>query len=255
MSSPQIASSHPLRSPAWSQAWAVVRILTAILGIAAVIAQLIRTVSNAAAATTDYGHQIGTVVANFLSFFTIQSNVAAAATLVIGAILFWTSRTRTDVEPRWFAVLLACVTTYMVITGVVYNLLLRGVPLPQGATVPWSNEVLHVVVPIILVLDLLLAPRRRALSWSTVGIIVIFPIVWVIYTLIRGPLVTSPATGDPYWYPYPFLNPHNPALQPPGYAGVAVYVVCIALAIIAVGALVVWVGRLRASSRADRAAQ
>ncbi len=248
-------SSAPLRSAAWSRVWAAVRILTAVLGIAAVIAQLVRSVSNAEAATTEYGHQIGTVVANFLSFFTIQSNVAAAATLLIGAILFWTSRTRTDVEPRWFAVLLACVTTYMVITGVVYNLLLRGVPLPQGATVPWSNEVLHVVVPIILLLDLFLAPRRRALAWSTVGIIVIFPIAWVIYTLVRGPSVISPATGDPYWYPYPFLNPNNPALQPPGYAGVAVYVAGIAVAIIVVGVLVVWVGRWRGSSRAADPAQ
>lgn len=248
-------SSTLLRSAAWSQAWAVVRILTAIVGIAAVIAQLVRTVSNAADATTEYGHQIGTVVANFLSFFTIQSNVAAAATLTIGAILFWTRRGRTDIEPHWFAVLLACVTTYMVITGVVYNLLLRGIQLPQGETVPWSNEVMHVAVPIVLVLDLFLAPRRRALPWRAVWIIVVYPIAWVVYTLVRGPLVTSPASGEPYWYPYPFLNPHNPALQPPGYAGVAVYVVAIAVGIVAVGLLVVWVGRLRAPSRVDRASQ
>lgn len=248
-------SSTLLRSAAWSQAWAVVRILTTIVGIAAVIAQLVRTVSNAEAATTEYGHQIGTVIANFLSFFTIQSNVAAAVTLTIGAILFWTRQGRTDVEPRWFAVLLACVTTYMVITGIVYNLLLRGIQLPQGETVAWSNEVMHVAVPIVLVLDLFLAPRRRALPWRAVWIIVIYPIAWVVYTLVRGPLVTSPANGEPYWYPYPFLNPHNPALQPPGYAGVAVYVVAIAVGIVVVGLLVVWVGRRRASSRADRASQ
>ena len=80
-------------------------------------------------------------------------------------------------------------------------------------------------------------------------------IVWVVYPLVRGRLVTSPASGEPFWYPYPFLNPNNPALQPPGYAGVAVYVVAIATGIVAVGLLVVWVGRLRASSRADRAPQ
>ena len=33
----------------------------------------------------------------------------------------------------------------------------------------------------------------------------------------------------PYWYPYPFLNPNNPELVPPGYAGVAVYVIGIAI--------------------------
>ncbi|MDO8383345.1 MAG: Pr6Pr family membrane protein [Microbacterium sp.] len=244
-----------LRSPAWADFWAVVRILTAVAGVAAIIAQLVRTVSNAEAA----GQPVGTVVVNFLSFFTIQSNVAAAVTLTIGALLFWTQGRRTGVEPRWFAILLVCVTTYMVITGIVYNLLLRGIQLPQGETVAWSNEVMHVVIPIVLLLDLFLAHRRRALPWRAVWIIVIYPIVWVIYTLVRGPLVTSPGNGEPYWYPYPFLNPNNPALQPPGYAGVAVYVVVIAVGIIVVGALAVAVGRWRASqargSEADHTAQ
>ena len=230
-----------LRSPTWAQFWAVVRILTAVVGTAAVVAQLTRTIENAVAAS----QPIGTVVANFFSFFTIQSNVAAAATLTIGAILFWRQSRRTDAEPRWFAVLLACVTTYMVITGIVYNLLLRGIQLPQGETVPWSNEVMHVAVPIVLLLDLFLAPRRRPLPWRAVWIIVIYPIAWVIYTLLRGPFVTSPGNGEPYWYPYPFLNPNNPGLEPAGYAGVAVYVVAIAAGIIAVGLLVVWVGRWR----------
>ena len=244
-----------LRSPAWAHFWAAVRILTAVAGVAAIIAQLIRTVSNAEAA----GQPVGTVVANFLSFFTIQSNVAAAVTLTIGALLFWTQGRRTDVEPRWFAVLLVCVTTYMVITGIVCNLLLRGIQLPQGETVAWSNEVMHVVVPIVLLLDLLLAPRRYSLPWRAIWIIVIYPVAWVVYTLVRGPLVTSPGNGEPYWYPYPFLNPNNPALQPPGYAGVAVYVVAIAVGIIVVGALGVWIGHWRAprvrGSEADHAAQ
>ena len=237
-----------LRSSMWAQFWAVVRVLTAVVGIAAVVAQLARTIENAAAA----GQPIGTVVTNFFSFFTIQSNVAAAVTLTIGALLFWTQGRRTDVEPRWFAVLLACVTTYMVITGIVYNLLLRGIQLPQGETVAWSNEVMHVAVPIVLLLDLFLAPRRRPLPWRSVWIIVIYPIAWVIYTLVRGPLVTSPGNGEPYWYPYPFLNPNNPALEPAGYAGVAVYVVAIAAGIIVVGLLVVWVGRwLGVAARAE----
>ena len=71
--------------------------------------------------------------------------------------------------------------------------------------------------------------------------------------------VTSPGSGDPYWYPYPFLDPNNPALQPPGYAGVAVYVLGIAVGIVVVGVLVVWIGRWRApggrGSEADHPAR
>ena len=41
----------------------------------------------------------------------------------------------------------------MVVTGVVYNLLLRGIVLDQGTTVPWSNEVMHLVGPAFMLLD------------------------------------------------------------------------------------------------------
>jgi hypothetical protein len=133
----------------------------------------------------------------------------------------------------------------MIVTGVVYNLLLRGIELPQGSTVPWSNEVLHVVIPLFLLADVLFAPRRRSLPWAALGAIVAFPIAWVGYTLVRANLITSPGTGDPYWYPYPFLNPH---ITPGGYLGVAAYIVGIAVAIIVVGAGVVWVSHRRAES-------
>lgn len=232
-----------LRTARWGWIWSTVRLAAAVLGVAAVIAQLVRSTANAVEA----GWHVPTVLANFLSFFTIQSNILAALTLAIGAIWWWRRERTTDApEPRGYAVLLLCATTYMIITGVVYNLLLRGIPLPQGQTVPWSNEVLHVVIPLVMLLDLLLAPRRRALRWKAVLIVVIYPVVWVVYTLVRGPLITAPGTDTPYWYPYPFLNPNNPALVPPGYAGVAVYVVAIAIGIVAVALFVVWVGRRRA---------
>lgn len=231
-----------LRSPAWSLVWPFVRFAAAVLTFAAVIAQLARTIENAVASETAYGSHIPTVVANFLSFFTIQSNIFAAITLAIGAVWAWTKGRDAAAEPRWFAVLLACVTTYMIVTGIVYNTLLRGVPLPQGVTVPWSNEVLHVVIPLLLLADLFLAPKRRALGWATVAIIAIYPIIWAAYTLVRAPFIIAPATGNPWWYPYPFLDPH---LVPGGYLGVAGYIVGIAVAIVGVGLLVVWIGRRR----------
>lgn len=225
--------------------WPFVRLGVALLTFAAVIAQLTRTVQNALSAETDWGGHIPTVAANFLSFFTIESNVLAAVVLSIGAIYSLTCGRGNTKEPRWLATLLACVSTYMIVTGIVYNLLLRNVELPQGVTVPWSNEVLHVVVPVFLLLDVLVAPGRRGLPWSTIFVIVIYPVAWVAYTLIRANLIVAPATGDHWWYPYPFLDPH---LVPGGYAGVAGYVVGIAAAIIGVAAFVVWIGRRRGVS-------
>ena len=131
----------------------------------------------------------------------------------------------------------------MVITGIVYNALLRSITLPQGSEpVPWSNEVLHLIGPLFLLADVLFAPRRRALPWGAVLTIIAFPLVWTAYTLIRGPLVTNPATGDGWWYPYPFLNPNNPD----GWGSVIVYVIVIAVLFAAVAAFIVWWGRRRA---------
>lgn len=235
-----------LRSSAWVLSWSLVRILAAALGVAAIVAQLTRTVARANETTSGHAGDVPTVVANFLSYFTIESNLIAAIALAIGGMWALGRGRAAAAEPRWFAILLACATTYMVITGIVYNTLLRGVVLDQGVTVAWSNEVLHVVIPIVLLLDLVLAPKRRALAWSTVWAVAAFPLVWVIYTLVRGPLITAPATGDPWWYPYPFLDPHN---FENGYVGVALYIIGIAIGIMIVGLGVVWIGRRRARSR------
>jgi hypothetical protein len=222
--------------------WPYARIAASILALAAIIAQLARSMQNALESSTEWGSHVPTVAANFLSFFTIESNLLAAIVLAIGAIRALRHRGSDAPEPHWFAVLLVCVSTYMIVTGIVYNALLRGVALPQGATVPWSNEVLHVVIPLFLLADVLFAPRRRALEWSAILITAIFPLVWAVYTLIRANLIVAPATGNPWWYPYPFLDPH---LVPGGYLGVSGYIVGIAIAVIGVAAGVVWIGRRR----------
>ncbi|WP_309127222.1 Pr6Pr family membrane protein [Microbacterium sp.] len=225
--------------------WPYARLAASVLGFAALIAQLARTFEVALHATTPWGAHLPTVGVNFFSFFTVLSNLGAAVALAIGAIWAWTKGKDAAREPRWLAVTLTCVATYMIVTGIVYNVLLRGIELPQGSTVGWSNEVLHVVIPLFLLADVLLAPKRRMLTWSTVLVVAAFPIAWAVYTLVRANLIISPALGTPYWYPYPFLNPHT---TPGGYLGVTGYVIGIAAVILVVGAAVVWVARKRAAS-------
>ena len=115
---------------------------------------------------------------------------------------------------------------------------------------PWSNEILHVWAPLFILLDVFFGPLRRRLPWRALWTIIAFPIVWGIYTLVRGPLVTDFRTGNPWWYPYPFLNPN---LQPWGYGGVALYVVGIAAGILVLAAGVIWVGRRRGAARVKAA--
>lgn len=230
-----------LRTPTWSLLWSVLRLVMAAAIVAAIVAQLVQSVSGAVA----NGRDILTIVTNFFSFFTILSNTGAAVILAIAAVWYFSRGRAETAEPRWLAFLLAAVTSYMVVTGIVYNTLLRGIALEPGAVVPWSNEILHLVGPLFLLADLFLGPLRRALPWRTVLGIVIFPLLWVAYTLLRAPFIVNPGTGDPYWYPYPFLNPNGPG----GWGSVVVYVVVIAVAIIVVAWFVVWVGRRRGSQR------
>jgi len=228
-----------MRSPASTTVWSILRLAMGLVIVAAVVTQLVASIVT----TIELGRDLGTVIANFFSFFTILSNVLAAVVLLWAGVSAL-RRERTAVESPALATALACATTAMIITGIVYNVLLRGITLPQGSEpVPWSNEVLHLIGPLFLLLDLLLAPRRRALPWRSVAVVLIFPLVWAAYTLIRGPLVTNPATGDPWWYPYPFLNPNNPG----GWPSVLVYVAVISVAFVAVGSFTVWIGRRRTS--------
>lgn len=212
--------------------FAILRLAAATAGIAAIVGQLITSLEfwpkNGVT-------NIALSVSNFFSFFTIQSNVAAIVVFLIGAALLVT---RTGDDPIWFNRLRMCVVTYMVVTGIVYNLLLRGVELPQGATLEWSNEILHVAVPILMLLDWLFTPGRSLVPWNKLWIVVVYPIVWVIYTMVRGPFTPNEVLGESYWYPYPFLNPN---LSANGYFSVSFYIVLIALVIVAVGAGIVWI--------------
>jgi len=212
----------------------VVRALGAAAILAAVVGQLATSLRFwASAGVTDPSTQL----VNFFSFFTIDSNLIAVGAFLVGAVLLLRG---VQVDPPWFAVLRVSATSYMTVTLVVYNLLLRSVELPQGATLAWSNEILHVVGPLVVVLDWLCAPARRRLPWTHLWWVIAFPIAWAAYTMVRGPLTRDVVAGTDHWYPYPFLNPAHTA---GGYLGVAVYVALIAVVIAAVAAGGIWVSR------------
>lgn len=110
---------------------------------------------------------------------------------------------------------------------------------------------LHVVIPLVMLIDLLFAPKRRALPWKTVWATIAFPIAWIIYTLVRANFVIAPATGNAWWYPYPFLDPN---IVPGRYLGVSLYIIGIAVLVVITGFVVVWVGRRRVARADERVA-
>ncbi|WP_431219555.1 Pr6Pr family membrane protein [Leifsonia xyli] len=213
--------------------FAILRAVMFVLALAAVVTQFVTSVQSIAA----HGGNVGGLVANFFSFFTIDSNVLGIVVFGIGAVLLLIRR---GDDPGWFTALRAAGVTYLVTTGVVYNLLLRNISLAQGTTVGWANEVLHVIAPAYILLDWLFAPGRAPLRLRAVWGIAVFPIVWAVYTLVRAPFAADPVTGTQPWYPYPFLNPQT---SPNGYLSVAFYVVLIAVVILVAGYGVVWISR------------
>jgi len=219
--------------------FAVVRLVVAAAVVAAIVGQLATSLAFWRGSGVD---NVGSNVVNFFSFFTVQSNAAAAVVLVVGAVRLL--RRRDDGEA--FGVVRASAATYMVVTGVVYNVLLRGVELPQGSTLGWSNEVLHVFAPAYLLLDWILAPGRRPLRAARIWPILAYPVVWVAYSLLRGPFVVDEVYDTDYWYPYPFLNPVTSA---GGYLSVLGYVVLIAAVIAAVAAGLLWMSRRAPANR------
>lgn len=127
----------------------------------------------------------------------------------------------------------------MVVTGLVYNIVLRTADIP-GIMLGWSNTIHHIIAPAFLLVDLLVGPQRRALARRSVAGILVFPIAWVVVTMARGPFLTAPDTGSPPWYPYPFLDPNE---MPGGWLGVSLWVAGIAGLIGLIGWLVILVGR------------
>lgn len=152
----------------------------------------------------------------YFSYFTIQTSMANLVALTVSGAY----QLRHAFDTVFLAAVRQALFAYAIVTGSVYNLLLRGLPSEPGefvSDITFPNEVLHVVMPIYITVEWLTHPHRPRLpGWSVLGGLA-YPIGWVTGTLVRGDL-----TG---WYPYDFLDPRQPA----GWTGVWIHVAGIAL--------------------------
>jgi len=167
----------------------------------------------------------GRPVSNFLSFFTIQSNLIAAVALAWLAL-----RPAAGLPSLARDQLRSSTVLYMSVTGVVFALLLSGLQEQLQVTIPWVDNVLHRLIPVLLVADWILDPPSPRLTLGSALVALVFPLAWLTYTLIRGAVVD--------WYPYPFLDP----AQPGGYTTVAIYSTVITIGSTVVLWLIVLIG-------------
>ena len=148
---------------------------------------------------------------NFFSFFTILSNLFAAVILIAGAIHLIRRKGPTEADD----ILRGSATAAIAIVGIVFGLLLSHL---DSGMIPWTNFVLHYLMPVVMVLDWLVQPPQTKLAPKHIWYWIIYPIAYLIYSLTRGAFTN--------WYPYWFIDP---AKSPGGWIGVVLHSAAITL--------------------------
>lgn len=160
-------------------------------------------------------------VVNYFSYFTVLSNVLTIVVLLVGGFV--------DPQSERWQLFRGAVTLYMVITGIIYAVLLANIDV--GVADAWTNNVVHRIMPVVIFLDWIVAPSRKRISEAQSLIWLVFPLVYGIYSLVRGPFVD--------WYPYPFLDPRTQ-----GYVALVIGLVVLTVAFVLMALAVNAVGRL-----------
>ena len=151
-------------------------------------------------------------IVEFFSYFTVESNLIAAAVLVAAGVLALRGARDERVDR-----LRGAATLYMTVTGLGYAILLSG---DDSPLLPWANVVVHYLTPIWMVADWTIDRPPRPIPFAeVVGAWMAFPTAFFLYTLIRGEIVD--------WYPYLFLD-----VSEHGYLGVLIAGAVVGLAMI-----------------------
>jgi hypothetical protein len=127
---------------------------------------------------------------DLLSYFTIWSQIVVG---IVMTLLFLNPGR----DGKWLRVFRIDAILMITVTGVVYNLLLGPNYPPQGLN-KISSPIEHTITPIITILVFLMFGPRGWFNKKTVGLALVLPIVYVIYTLIRGAIIGA--------YPYDFFD-------------------------------------------------
>lgn len=156
------------------------------IGWFAIIAQFFLMLENRQA-------DIPETIIRFFSFFTILTNILVA--LFLTASLF-----RLKKFPfKLFLVkgTLTAITTFIVIVGLVYQIVLRQIWEPTGLQ-HIVDELLHTIIPLFMLGYWFFNIRKEDLLLKPVFNWLIYPSIYLVFIIIRGNL-----SG---YYPYPFLN-------------------------------------------------
>jgi len=170
------------------------------------------------------------LIVNFFSYFTILTNlfitiwfVLAFRSQIMGQARWWGD------QPEIKGALLVAGST----TILVYWTLLVDIPIPT-VTGEIANFLLHLLVPLGLLIDWLIVGDPMTKSYGTMlRAWLIFPLVFVIYTEVRGPFAL--------WYPYFFLDPQAVG----GVGKLVISIIGMMILFLLMASLIFWLYRKR----------
>lgn len=133
------------------------------------------------------------MIIRFFSFFTILTNILVA-------LYFTASTFKLKAIPfKWFLAkaTLTAITTFILIVGLVYQIILRSTWQPTGLQ-RIVDELLHSIIPVYVFIYWAFNIKEKSLQLKPVLIWLLYPIIYALFILCRGYF-----SG---FYPYPFLN-------------------------------------------------
>ena len=172
-------------------------------------------------------------IGRFLSYGTMLTNLLVALNLTIVLLVPNSAAGKFFSKPF----IATAIALYILLVFFGYNILLRNLSNPRG----WQeldSELLHVVVPLLYFLYWLLYVSKTSLQWKNVLPWLAGPAVYFIYMIIRGEI-------DGF-YPYTIFN-----IKELGYPRSLLYAGASGLGIIALGLLLIALGRLQIKKVAE----
>jgi len=155
----------------------------------------------------------------FFSFFTITTN---SIVFICTAVLLFGGKCAMNAFFRKCTTVTA-ITVYILIVGIVFNLLLRSIVDLQGHH-RIVSEIFHTVVPVLFFFYWLFFVSPQKISFRVISFWLIYPIIYIIYTLFHG-IVTS-------FYPYPFIDATKLGFKTAIVNGIFILVAFVVLSII-----------------------
>jgi hypothetical protein len=132
---------------------------------------------------------VGATVVQYFSYYTILTNLMIA----------WVTTTlfirREDTFKR--QKMLTAILVYIMTVGLTYNTILRSLWKPQGLQL-LADNLLHSIIPVLYLIFWIFFVRKQSLQWKDIFQWLIYPLVYLVYVLIRGAYFGV--------YPYPFVD-------------------------------------------------